>query len=131
MHTIRLRAPWQATWSQPSAGSSAEPPAESAAGTRPTVVYRRKFHRPSGLLADQEVTLIARAAAGSVAPPTAWLNARPLQFDSPAPQLYQTRVDLWLETFNRLELRFEFPGTIAESTLPPPLSHFAEIELRM
>lgn len=48
MHTIRLREPWQREWTHA---------ANPADATRPAR-YHRYFHRPSGLLDRQPVTLV-------------------------------------------------------------------------
>lgn len=48
MHTIRLREPWQREWTHA---------ANPAVATRPAR-YHRYFHRPSGLLDRQPVTLV-------------------------------------------------------------------------
>ncbi len=126
MHTIRLREPWQREW------TGVE---NSARDTRPAR-YHRYFHRPSGLLDQQPVTLIL--SPRWLVTNTAQAPHDILQTDAPAspqPQIivhalllnsqllpfevqrenraqsthYRVGLDSWLAPYNQLEIMCELP----------------------
>lgn len=125
MHTIRLREPWQCEWTR------AANPADAARIAR----YHRYFHRPSGLLDRQPVTLVmvscrlvtstAQLRPGSELdndsaslPPqiilhSLLLNSQPRQLNvqldnSTQDAHFSVRIDSALEPYNELKIECEF-----------------------
>ncbi len=118
MHTIRLREPWLATWEVAQADASGV----SIARSNRLANYERRFNRPSGLLTGQQVQLMIDSA---VAPQFATLNAQAIAFERSGGR-FQTRIDQFLETFNRLQLTFPHSQQLES---PPLLISFAEVYL--
>ncbi|MCC7335012.1 MAG: hypothetical protein IT422_07945 [Pirellulaceae bacterium] len=128
MHTIRLREPWQCEWTR----------AANPTDTTRIARYHRYFHRPSGLLDQQPVTLtlvstrLVTSAAqlrhgseldnDSVFLPrqiilcALLLNSQPLQLEeqtshSNTSSQLSVRIDSALEPYNLLEIDCEFPAS--------------------
>lgn len=124
MHTIRLREPWPREWTD----------AANSANATLAAQYHRYFHRPSGLLDQQPVTLVlvsswlvtstAQLRRGSELDSDSAslqprfilcalrLNSQPLQFavqrdNSTQATHFSVRIDPVIEPYNLLEIDCE------------------------
>jgi hypothetical protein len=102
MHTIRLREPWQASWDDGRAAAVDANPSAEHASTR-WACYRRKFNCPTGLNADQSVSLEFRCREAIVGL-MVQLNGHPLVLESESPTVLSAHVDATLAGHNQLEI---------------------------
>ena len=120
MHAIRLRGPWKSEWADENA------------------IYRRTFHRPTGLHSQQRLALHFRFIAEiDYAALRVHLNERQLE---PSQNLTVLEADVtdFLLPFNRLEIHFPthllpFPSAPLPNLLPdalpkapPPISQLVD-----
>lgn len=113
MHTINLRMPWKAGWIHSDLGGKA-------------VRFRRRFNRPTGLLAQQEIQLaLVPVQRDTVSVIAADVNGHAIAFlpppeklsqqDDPAsqPQIAQVlaRIDQHLKLANEVVIDVQLPDT--------------------